>query len=295
MPQLILAMVKESYIHLTLDIPQEKVETMIAILSDIGFYAFEETGNGLDAYILEKDYKEPEFNQALEYYFPDLFIRRSHERIEAKDWNAEWEANFESVQVEDFCEIRPPFREFSGTTRHEVIVNPRMAFGTGHHATTWLMVKQMSRLDFSGATVLDMGCGTGVLAILAHKLGASSATGIDLDPWSYENSPDNARLNGIESIQFLHGDASLLAERPCYDIILANINRNVLLSDRDFYLACLKESGRIVLSGIYNFDEAKLTNHYLAAGLELERREERNEWVSLVFLKTDKKGTEQSL
>ena len=288
-------MVKESYIRINLDIPAEQVEMMIAVLSDIGFYAFEETSDGLDAFILEQDFEEPEFNRTLEQFFPELYIRRTQERIESKDWNAEWEANFQSVLVEDFCEIRPPFRESSGTTQHEVVINPRMAFGTGHHATTWLMVKQCSKLELEGKTVLDMGCGTGVLAILARKLGASDVTAIDVDEWSYENAPTNAALNGIEDIKIQHGDASLLPKQPCYDIILANINRNVLLKDRDFYLACLKESGRIVLSGIYNFDEAKLADHYLAAGLELVGREERNEWVSLVFIKDRQKGTEQSL
>lgn len=280
-------MVKESYIHIHLDVPVEQVETMIAILSGIDFYAFEETENGLDAYILEKDYQVTVLDQTIEQFFPNLNIQRSKQRIEAKDWNAEWEANFESVVVEDFCEIRPPFRESSSSTQHEVVINPRMAFGTGHHATTWLMVKQCSLIEFEGKKVLDMGCGTGILGILAHKLGADSVTGIDVDPWSYENSPDNARLNGIEEIEFLHGDASLLSNKSCYDIILANINRNVLLSDRDFYLTCLKGNGRIVLSGIYNFDEEKLTNHYLAGGLQLVERMERGEWVSLAFLKIE--------
>lgn len=281
-------MVKESYVHLNLDVPAEQYETLIAILSGIGFYAFEETSDGLDAYILETDYREPELDQTLEQFFPDLYIRRTHKKIEAKDWNAEWEANFESVVVEDFCEIRPPFRESLNSTTHEVVINPRMAFGTGHHATTWLMVKQCASIDFGDKNVLDMGCGTGILAILATKLGARQVTGIDVDEWSYENSPDNARLNGIDTIKFLHGDAALLPDKPCYDIILANINRNVLLSDRDFYLTSLKEGGSIVLSGIYNFDEEKLTDHYLAAGLQLVARKERKEWVSLAFMKTDK-------
>ncbi len=280
-------MVKESYIHIKLDVSLEQVDTLIAVLSEIGFYAFEETGDGLDAYILKKDYRESELNQTLDQFFPGDFIRRSQETIESKDWNAEWEANFDSVIVEEFCEIRPPFRESSNRTLHEVIINPRMAFGTGHHATTWLMVKQCAALEFQGQKVLDMGCGTGILAILAFKLGASEVTGIDVDPWSFENSPDNARLNGIETIEFLHGDASLLPTEPCYDIILANINRNVLLKDRDFYLACLKEGGTIVLSGIYDFDEEILTSHYLAGNLKLTAREDRKEWVSLAFLKTD--------
>ncbi|MCL4106238.1 UNVERIFIED_CONTAM: hypothetical protein GTU68_061080 [Idotea baltica] len=283
-------MEKDSTVHLQLKLTPGLSEPVVAVLSEIGFYAFEEKENGLSAYVLAQDYQADVVHQSLGQYFPRHDFKAQSELIAPKDWNAAWEANFTAVQVGDFCEIRPPFQPPSGLTKHEVVVNPRMAFGTGHHATTWLMVEQCSHLDFEGRSVLDMGCGTGVLAILSRILGAGSATGVDFDPWSYENAPDNAHLNGVDGIQFLLGDTSVLPGENCYDIILANINRNVLLKDRDIYLEHLKPGGWIVLSGIYSFDEDKLTQHYLAPGLVLERRVERGDWVSLAFTKSEEKG-----
>lgn len=271
-------------VHLTLGPAQS--EAMIAVLSEIGFYAFEEQQDGLDAYIAEADYNEAQLTETAHFYFPELYLRKEVERIVEKDWNEEWEKNFESILIGDFCEVRPPFRESTGKTRYEVVVMPRMAFGTAHHATTWMMVEHCGELDFSGKQVLDMGCGTGVLGILTAQLGAEKVTCIDIDAWSTENTAENARLNGVEGLVILEGGADAIPSDDCYDIILANINRNILLTDRDKYLAHLQAGGEIVLSGIYDFDAEKLTNHYLAAGLELIHRAERQEWIRLAFRKS---------
>ena len=258
-------------------------DLLVAVLDGLGYDAFEEQADALLAFIGPEHFDAPALTQALTQWLPGSIPDFTTEAIAERDWNAEWEANFESVLVDDFCEIRPPFRAASGTTQHEVVVMPKMAFGTGHHATTWLMVDRFRQLDVAGAQVLDMGCGTGVLGILAHKLGAAEVTLIDIDAWSTENTAENARLNGAKGLTIIRGEATSIPEEGCYDILLANINRNVLIADRDHFLRHLRRGGELVLSGIYDFDEAKLTAHYLAAGLDLVDRAERNEWVRLAF------------
>ncbi len=276
-------MTAESYIQVRIDLPPPQQPVLVAVLSEIGYYAFEELDDHALAFVLPADYNPEELATTLQQFFPEQALQPTVETIAARDWNAEWEKNFESVRVGEFCEIRPPFRESSGTTEHEVLVMPKMAFGTGHHATTWLMVDRLRELEVAGKKVLDMGCGTGVLGILAAKLGAGSVTLIDIDRWSTDNTAENATLNGVKGLEIIEGDATAIPADACYDIILANINRNVLEADRDHFLRHLQRGGELVLSGIYNFDEAKLTQHYLAAGLELVSRAERNEWVRLAF------------
>jgi ribosomal protein L11 methyltransferase len=277
-------MIAEACIQVSLDIPQEEYDTMVAVLSEIGFYAFEETPAALKAFITESDYSEEEFQQTMNTFFPELFITKTLERIAPTDWNAEWEANFHSVTVEDFCEVHPPHRKPDPAVRHHVMVAPKMAFGTGHHATTWLMLHQCSRLDFKGRTVLDMGCGTGVLGILARQLGAGHVTCIDVDPWSEENTHENAGLNGLDDLEVILGDATAIPGRR-YQIILANINRNVLLADRDHYIEALEPGGTIAISGFYDFDQVRLKTHFEAAGLIPVDRRERDHWVMMAFQK----------
>lgn len=277
-------MQKEGHIKVRIEAAAQTHETLMAILAEVGFYAFEEEESHLDSYIKETDYEADEVEAMLAQFFPGQEMPRSVEHIASKDWNAEWEKDFQPVRVNDFCLVRPPFKPAEPGFAHEVIVFPKMAFGTGHHATTWLVIDQCSRIDFAGKQVLDMGCGTGVLGILASKLGAAAVTGIDIDEWSFENAQENADLNEIENLTVLQGDAASIPD-ACYEIILANINRNVLLADRDTYISHLSPGGCLVLSGIYNFDEKKLADHYLAGGLQLTLRKERNEWVMLAFEK----------
>lgn len=279
-----MTMQQEATLQLSLEIPETEYDLMVAMLSQIGYYAFEETPAALKAFILERDYSEEAFQQTVNEWFPNLFVTKVLERIEPKDWNAEWEANFHSVRVGDFCEVHPPHRKQDPTVRHHIQVAPKMAFGTGHHATTWLMLDQCSRLDIQGKAVLDMGCGTGVLGILAHQLGAAKVTCIDVDPWSEENTRENACLNGIDDLEIILGDATAIPARR-YQIILANINRNVLIADRDRYVEGLAAGGMLVMSGFYDFDAARLQAHYAAAGLNPVERRDRDNWVMLAFKK----------
>lgn len=284
-----MTMVTEAYIQRSLEIPRDQYDLMVTVLSEIGYYAFEETAANLQAFILERDDDEAVFWETVEAYFPGQTIAVETEVIAAKDWNAEWEANFHSVRVGDFCEVHPPHRAAEAGVAYHVMVAPKMAFGTGHHATTWLMLDACSRIDFVGKTVLDMGSGTGVLGILAKMLGAAEVTLIDVDPWSEENCNENARLNGIEGLEIILGDAKAIPA-TCYDIVLANINRNVLMADRDSYVASLKPGGIITISGFYDFDEATLVAHFSAAGLRPVERRERDSWVMLAFEKNISSG-----
>lgn len=284
-------MSKSGSIKLSIELPADQHETMMAVLSTVGYYAFEEQTDQLDAYISETDYSEDDFRETINNFFPGMKPDSKTELIPAKDWNAQWEKDFQPVRVNDFCLVRPPFKPSEEKFAQEVIVFPKMAFGTGHHSTTWLMIEQCGEMEFAGKKVLDMGCGTGVLGILAVKLGASEVTAIDIDEWSFENARENAQLNGTEELVVIQGDSSAIPQ-ACYEIILANINRNVLLADRDKLIGHLDKGGLLVLSGIYDFDEHILTSHYLDEGsesprLELLSRKARNEWVRLVFRKND--------
>ena len=276
--------VKEEYIQVNLSVARDDYDTAIAVLSEIDYYGFEEDPAVLKAFVLSKDYSDSRLAETLATYFPSQEITREVEYIKAKDWNAEWEKNFHSVAVRDFCEVHPPHRDADPKMKHHVMVAPKMAFGTGHHATTWLVIDQCESLDFQGKRVLDMGCGTGVLGLLAKMLGAKEVTCIDFDPWSVENTLENARLNNEDGLEVLLGDASAIPS-TCYDILLANINRNVLMADRDRYIAAMNPGGTLVISGFYDFDEAKLLAHFGQAGLKHVGRKEKDQWVMLAFEK----------
>lgn len=270
----------QATVRLRIDLPAEQQEVAIAVLSETEAYAFEEKRDGLHAYFPFSGFNEAEIKDILNAYFPDAGTEV--EVIAAQDWNAEWESNFESVRVGNFVEVHPPFREPSAGVGHHIRLMPRMAFGTGHHSTTWLMMHACEQLDFRGKKVLDMGCGTAVLGILASQLGASTVTAIDIDPWSEENAKENAVMNGVENMKIIVGDASALPDE-CYDIILANINRNVLLADRDIYLKHLEPGGILLLSGIMDRDEAMVDAHYRSAGLKALVRNTRNEWIMIGY------------
>lgn len=272
----------EATIRFHVDLPTEQQEILLALLSETSAHAFEEKRDGLHAYFQESVFDEAAMRAIVQAYYPDA--RMHVERIAPKDWNAEWERNFESVRVEDFVEVHPPFRAATPGIAHAIVLMPRMAFGTGHHSTTWLMMAACRHIDFKGKRVLDMGCGTAVLGILASKLGAAAVTAIDIDPWSEENAKENVAANGIANVEVLIGNASVIPA-ICYDIILANINRNVLLADRDVYVSHLVAGGVIVLSGLLAGDETMVDQHYRAAGLKPLARDSRNEWIKLAYNK----------
>lgn len=274
---------KLNYIQLSLPLTGPMAEVAVALLGGEGFEAFEETENGLLAYIQEPLYEadklEPIFSQ----------LQLSSDQVASKqilphNWNATWEENFPVTEIGKFCQIIASFKEPAPGFKHTVLIDPKMSFGTGHHETTRLVVQHMETLDFLDKNVLDMGCGTGVLGILAAQMGAKKILGIDIDPWSYENVAENCSLNGVNNMETLLGDVSVIPD-VMYDVILANINRNVLLRDVEAYSRHLKPGGLLISSGYYRKDGELIEATFGQASLKLQKTLEENAWLSQLYVK----------
>jgi ribosomal protein L11 methyltransferase len=269
--------------HFTITPTQPASDILIAELGELGFESFVETETGLSAYIQKSDWNPLILSQVASLNSGKYNIVYDKEEIAPVNWNNEWEKNFEPIEIDETVSIRAPFHEV-GTLKHNLIIEPKMSFGTGHHETTHLMVQHLLALDLKDKKVLDMGCGTAVLAILADKLGAKPIDAIDIDAWSYENSIENIERNDCKNISVFEGDASLLIDQV-YDVIIANINRNILLSDMNAYNKVLKNNGIILLSGFYTEDIPFIHAAASPYGWTKELSLERNNWVGLRYFK----------
>ncbi len=255
-------------------------------LADIGFDSFVNEADGsLTAYIPTSQYSRQALNNLLsEFPFGGVSLCNT-ELCEDKDWNAEWERNsFQPIQIGSECLIHAPFHKDLPQCRYDIIIDPKMAFGTGTHQTTSLILSELLKLDLQGKSLLDMGCGTVVLALLARKLGASPVTAVDIDTWCTENAADNCRLNNINDIEILLGDARLLEGRH-FDVILANINRNILMMDMPRYATCLNKGGMLIISGFYEEDISILQAKASECGLALSQSNTRDNWAMMVLNK----------
>ncbi len=255
-------------------------EIFIAELSVFDFDSFAESEGKIKAYMPAQKFNKKDF---LAFFKTNTFFKDADLTINTigdKNWNKVWEQNFEPVLIDGQCYIRAPFHAPDKQARYELIIEPKMSFGTGHHASTMLMVKQMLLMDFHGKKVLDMGCGTGVLAILASKCGAEKVTAIDNSHWAAKNTKENIKINNTENIDVLHGDALLLKNR-CFDIILANINKNVLLQDMKVYSDCLNTEGILLMSGIMEKDAEDIINKAFEVGLKPAVQNSTGDWVLL--------------
>lgn len=270
-------------------------EVLLAELSELGFESFVESETGLQAYIQKDLIPENLIENLITPSLDDLKFSYSIKEIEQVNWNEEWEKNFEPIIVDDICLIKAPFHHLKTDDYKWVIeIEPKMSFGTGHHSTTHLIISEMLGMDWEGRSVLDMGSGTAVLAILASMKGAIHCTAIDIDEWAFENGVENGKRNNVGNIDFLKGGAELL-DKQQYDLILANINRNILMTDMDRYVSVLKPGGEILFSGFYDQDVPDLTERAKELGLELISKKLRNEWCMLRMKKRKKKGSERSL
>jgi len=265
-------------------VPKEPAtEILIAQLGFAGFESFVENEDGVTAYIQENDWNSEILNEIQILNSDEFKISYKEEVIEQTNWNSEWEKNFNQIQVDDLVSIRAPFHE-NPNLKYDIVIEPKMSFGTGHHETTHMMVQQLLQLDLTNKKTLDMGCGTGILAIFAEMKGAQPIDAIDIDTWCYENSLENVERNNCKQISVFEGDASLLADKK-YDVIIANINRNILLNDMNTYMKCLNEEGIILFSGFYKEDIPIIDAEVSKFGLTLDTVIERNNWVSLKYLK----------
>ena len=275
-----------NYIELEVQVtPKEQgSDVLIAQLAELGFESFVETENGFKAYIQETEYNEQQLNIAFSYYTDFFKFNYSHSLIKQQNWNKEWENNFQPIEIKDKCFIRAPFHASKPGFLYEVIIEPKMSFGTGHHSTTQLMIEKLLTLDINNKSLLDMGCGTGVLAIVASMMGANPVTAVDIDEWSYENTVENCSRNNINNVLVHKGNAQILAGRVFHSI-LANINKNVLLADMSTYSSMLQTTGNLVISGFFETDIDELVLKSKEFGLKLKDSMTREKWALVHFIK----------
>jgi len=258
----------------------------IAELAEAGYDSFEETENGLKAYIRCDNFDEKKLEGLLvlnnSRYTGSVI---THSMLKTMDWNEEWEKYYEPVSVGEFCHIRAAFHSSPGSFKHEIIIQPKMSFGTGHHETTWMVINAMQKTGFSGKEVLDMGCGTGVLAILSSKLGAKKVTAVDIDEWAVKNTKENAEVNLVPGLIILEGDIGVLDPAANYDIIFANITRNVLAEYIPIFSDIMNEDGLLFTSGFYLEDLDDIINFSEKAGLGFVSSDTKNRWTMALFKK----------
>jgi ribosomal protein L11 methyltransferase len=256
---------------------QDVRDILIADLSDMQFYGFEEDDLLLKAYIEEEYLREEELNNLLNQYN----LKYSKSIIEERNWNEIWEKDFSSVCVGNFCSIRADFHASVPNVEHEIIITPKMSFGTGHHATTYLMIQQMQHIDFASKTIADFGTGTGVLSILAEKLGSRYIWAVDNDDWSIENAKENFERNSCMKINLEKRDTFLSSKK--FDIILANINKNVILENFHSLALALEVKGFLILSGLLQSDKSVVIKEAQALNLVHLKTVEKDQWISMVL------------
>lgn len=276
-----------NYIELKYPKPAEEItsDLLVSDLGELGFESFAEDELHISAYIPEKDFQiENLFGLAPLKKFYDEGVLEIN-LIEDQNWNAVWESNYPPVLIANRCFIRAPFHEPDPKAEFNILIKPKMAFGTAHHETTALMTELLLETDVRGKVVLDMGCGTGVLAILASMKGAEKITAIDFDEWAYKNSLENVEVNRLDNIEVLMGDAGKINTSADYDLILANINKNTLIKDLSVYAAALKGGAQLFLSGFYDSDLEDISNKAMENGLIFDSSRTKNKWTAAVYLK----------
>ncbi len=259
-------------------------EILIAQLAEIGFESFEEEEDELTAYIQAPDFSLETLLSIDNFRTLDESSDLTKEFIKAQNWNAVWESNYDAVTIGS-CHIRAPFHEPSSNAEFNILLNPKMAFGTAHHETTAMMIEFVLDMDCVGKRFLDMGSGTAVLAILASMKNASEIIAIDNDEWAYPNAVENCELNGISNVESVLGDASNLKNYDDFDVILANINKNILLRDIKYYSQVLKTGGEIYFSGFYKDDLNDIKKECSENGLSFIKFQSKNKWVAAKFVK----------
>ncbi|MEE2699988.1 MAG: 50S ribosomal protein L11 methyltransferase [Bacteroidota bacterium] len=256
-------------------------DIITAKLNEIEFESYQQTESGLQAYIQKIHFNEELLNDALKILDNQVDFNFQVKEIKQQNWNTNWESSFSPIYINDNCVIRANFHPETDLS-FELIITPKMSFGTGHHATTFLMANELFNLELKERTVLDMGSGSGLLSILSEKLGAKNTIGIDIDDWADKNAKENAILNSSKYTSFELGDVAKIGNRR-FDIILANINRNIILTDMEKYVTALNSTGDLLLSGFYKEDEDLIKNKANELKLKLVKSKEKENWLLLHF------------
>ena len=255
-------------------------DILVARLNEIEFESYSEVEGGIRAYVQTQLLDTDAAKEILSEISKLTKVSFKINKVEQKNWNAEWESNYSPVVINDSCVIRAHFHNNFPALKYEIIITPKMSFGTGHHQTTLLMVNEMFNLDLKEKFILDMGSGTGVLAILASKLGARHLIAIDSDEWAFKNAKENSQLNNISNINFIHGDINDIGDTK-FDVVLANISRNVILNDIEIYVDQMKDDGEILLSGFLKEDIPLILEKTGQLGLELVVVKNKDKWQML--------------
>ncbi|EGF58968.1 50S ribosomal protein L11 methyltransferase [Bacteroides fluxus] len=260
-------------------------DVLSAVLGEAGFESFIEQTDGIAAYIQKQLFNEDSLQTALaEFPMPGTQVEYSYQEAEDKDWNEEWEKNFfQPIIIDDRCVIHSTFHRDIPKAEYDIVINPQMAFGTGHHETTSLIIGELLNGNLQGKSLLDMGCGTSILAILARMRGAAPCTAIDIDEWCVRNSLENIELNHVDDITVFQGDASSLADKGPFDVIIANINRNILLNDMKHYVSRMHSGSELYMSGFYVDDIPVIQAEAERNGLSFVHQQEKNRWAAVKF------------
>lgn len=275
-----------NHTEVSLVVNSEFTEILTAELAEIGFESFVETSEGLNAYIPSTDFNESLLNEIITRYQQHTAIAVSWQTLERKNWNEEWERSYEPILVEDKIRVRASFHEPDARFTHDLLITPKMSFGTGHHETTWLVMKEQLELAHQGIAIMDVGCGTGILAILGRKLGAGPILAFDIDEWAVENTHENFMLNNVvDQTEIIQGTIHSIAANRMFGGILANINRNILLNEIPRYVEHLAPQGWLVVSGFYATDQPDIEQCAKENGLEVLRSNTLNQWATVVFIK----------
>lgn len=270
-------------LHVTCD--QDFAEILMAELAEANFDTFLETDDGFEAYVEGDGFDKSLVHHIQQKYQDVTRLTFSYSRIEKKNWNEEWEKSFSPIVVDNKCLIRASFHEVDKRYPYEIVITPKMSFGTGHHQTTWLMVRNMLDIDHQNKRVMDAGCGTAILSILASKLGAAQVEAFDIDGWSVENGNENLQVNGCRNVRIQQGKVNEVELKGEFDIILANINKNVLLDEMKTYAGWLCKDGLLLLSGFFTIDTPDLLQKAATHSLVEVKRDERETWASLLLQK----------
>jgi len=271
------------YTRLQVTCNPDYTDILIAELSEAGFDTFMENENGFEAYVEEEQFDRSSLQLIREKYQDLTPITFSFDQIEKKNWNEEWEKSYEPINVDDACLIRASFHTIEKKYPYEIIITPKMSFGTGHHQTTYLMIRNQMKMDHQNKRVMDAGCGTAILSIMACKLGAKEVEAFDIDEWSVVNGNENIEINNCKNIRLQQGKINEVTLAGKFDIILANINKNVLLDEMRIYAGFLHPNGQLLLSGFYTKDIPDLLQAAAAYNLTEISRDERETWASLLL------------